>query len=470
MLHDFNAVLDAISGGVVTVNPDWVIEGVNAAAARILGLNREALQGQNFRELFDKVPKNFDQQAVTSCELERGGRRISVKVTPISGGRVIEVLDISRKAGPEISVLLTQEKSARKQAEADSALIRSILDRIGDAYIAFDAEWLYTYVNQRAAELALRPSSDLLGRCVWEVFPEAVETRFYSELQGAMRDQRPAEFVNYFAPLDKWFENSVYPSPSGVGVFYRDITDRVRTHRALENRTAELARKNAELETFAYVASHDLQEPLRMIGGYADLLSRRYSTALDADANDFIRYITSGVDRMQRLIKDLLTLCRLTEAGAAPTADLSVSQVLNVACRNLDLLIEDTGAAIVVPDLPVVRFNQTQLLQVMQNLVGNALKYRAARPPQVQVCAEREEAGWKFCVSDNGAGFDMSHGDRIFKPFNRLHRSEDGGTGIGLAICKKIIESRGGRIWAESEPGVGSKFYFTVPDALPATD
>jgi len=120
--------------------------------------------------------------------------------------------------------------------------------------------------------------------------------------------------------------------------------------------------------------------------------------------------------------------------------------------------------------LPVVRFNQTQLLQVMQNLIGNALKYRTARPPQIRVCAEREEAGWKVCVSDNGAGFDMTHAERIFKPFNRLHRGDDGGTGIGLAICKKIIESRGGRIWAESEPGVGSRFYFTVPDAVPAAD
>jgi light-regulated signal transduction histidine kinase (bacteriophytochrome) len=270
--------------------------------------------------------------------------------------------------------------------------------------------------------------------------------------------------------LGKWFENAVYPSPSGVGVFYRDVTEKVRTQRALEKSAAELARKNAELETFAYVASHDLQEPLRMIGGYAALLARRYTGKLDSDADEFIAFMSEGVDRMQRLIRDLLALSRLSEASAAPMTDVNLDHIVDVACGNLELLIEDNNGVIIREALPVITYNETQLLQLMQNLIANALRYRGTEPPRIAMQAERQAAGWKISVRDNGVGFDMSRADEIFKPFNRLQLKDDGGTGIGLAICKKIAESRGGRIWAESTPGVGSEFNFTIPDALPVAD
>ena len=146
--------------------------------------------------------------------------------------------------------------------------------------------------------MAQKPASELIGRCVWDEFPEAVQTPFFSELHRAMREQKSVKFDNYFKPLDRWFENSVYPSPSGVGVYYRDITERVRTHRALERQTAKLARKNSELEMFAYVASYDLQEPLRMIGAYATLLAKRYSGAIDRNADEYIQFMVGGVDRM----------------------------------------------------------------------------------------------------------------------------------------------------------------------------
>jgi len=296
-----------------------------------------------------------------------------------------------------------------------------------------------------------------------------VKTPFYSELHRAMREQTPVEFDNYFAPLGRWFENSVYPSPSGVGVYYRDITERVRIHRALEKRTADLARKNSELHMFAYIASHDLQEPLRMIGGYAALLAKRYSGVIDREADEFIQFMTAGVDRMQRLIKGLLALCRLEEAGEAPYCDVDSGQVLDLVCENLDLLIEDTDAVIERKELPVIQFEEMQLLQVMQNLVSNALKYRM-EAPRIVVGARREGAGWTFFVSDNGIGFEGQSAEQIFMPFKRLQKADDGGTGIGLAICKKIIESRGGRIWAESTPCKGSTFFFSIPDAPPAAD
>jgi PAS domain S-box-containing protein len=428
-----------------------------------------------FEKLAGRLPLERVEREYTSAS----GKRLVLDVhenaildsTGAITGIRTAMLDITeQKQREQEAQVLAQERAAREQAEATSAEIKSILERIGDAYIAFDADWRYTYVNRRAAELALKPASELLGRCVWDEFPQAVHTSFYVELQRAMREQIPVEFENYYEPLGKYFENSVYPSPSGVGVFYRDISERVRAQRALEKGTRELALKNAELETFASVASHDLQEPLRMISGYASLLKRRYGDVLDGDATDFLAFMTQGVDRMQRLVKDLLALCRLDESSPASLSEVDMSDILNVVVSTLELTIDDTGATISRGDLPVVKFNQTQLLQLVQNLVGNALKYRSAAPPEINITAEREHGAWRIAVRDNGEGFDMQYASQIFQPFKRLSSGDDRGTGIGLAICRKIVEGRGGRIWVESAPGKGSTFFFTIPDANPTDD
>ena len=467
--NDLTRIMDMLPQGLITLDSRGMILNANSAAERMLGVSRDAVPGKALWDTADKFPLDFidkvrsGQNFVAPVDYQINGACIELGLTSLDDGtRVIQARESSQNA-------LHREITAREQAEAASAEIRSILERIGDAYIAFDTEWRYTYVNWRAAELAQKPASELLGRCVWEEFPEAVKTPFYSELQRAMREQIPVEFDNYFEPLDRWFENSVYPSPSGVGVYYRDITERVRTHRALERKTVELARKNAELEIFAYVASHDLQEPLRMIGSYSALLAKRYSGIIDGEADEFIELIVGGVDRMQRLIKGLLALCRLEQAEAPPWSVVDAGHVMDLVCGNLDLLIEDTGATIVRGELPVIKFEETQCLQLMQNLIGNALKYRR-EAPRITVGARREGSGWTFSVSDNGLGFESSSAEQVFIPFKRLQNTDDGGNGIGLAICKKIVESRGGRIWAESAPGIGSTFFFTVPDALPARE
>ena len=462
-------VLDILPQGLITLDERWRVLHANAAAERMLGVSRDQISGRILWDIAGCFPPEFIENAreghnlVAPVEYASNGFWIELHLTPLGeGSQVIEMREGQQQA-------LGRERAAREQAEAASAEIRSVLERIGDAYIAFDTEWRYTYVNWRAAELAQKPASELIGRCVWDEFPEAVKTPFFSELHRAMREQVPVEFDNYFEPLDRWFENSVYPSPSGVGVYYRDITERVRTHRALERRTADLARKNSEVQMFAYIASHDLQEPLRMIASYASLLAKRYSGSLDREADEFIQFIVGGMGRMQRLIKGLLALCRLEEAGEEPYTDVDSGRVLDLVCDNLDLLIEDTGATIVRGELPVIKFEEMQLLQLMQNLITNALKYRREMP-RITVGAHREESGWTFSVSDNGIGFDNRSAQQIFMPFKRLHKDDDSGSGIGLAICKKIVESRGGRIWAESTPGVGSTFSFRIPDALPASD
>jgi light-regulated signal transduction histidine kinase (bacteriophytochrome) len=233
----------------------------------------------------------------------------------------------------------------------------------------------------------------------------------------------------------------------------------------LAERAKDLARSNAELQQFAYVASHDLQEPLRMVASFTQLLAKRYNDKLDDDARDFIKYAVDGATRMQTLISDLLTYSRVgsKENSFAPTDS---GAVLDRVLEVLKFAIEESRAVISHDPLPVVMADPQQLGQLFQNLLTNAIKFRGAVSPRVKISAERSGADWKISVVDHGIGISQEHAERIFVIFQRLHtKTEYPGTGIGLAICKKIVERQGGRIWVERSPGGGSTFCFTIPAA-----
>ena len=232
-----------------------------------------------------------------------------------------------------------------------------------------------------------------------------------------------------------------------------------------ENRRTheELTRSNRDLEQFAYVASHDLQEPLRMVATYTQLLAERYRGKLDANADKYIHYAVDGALRMQVLIQDLLTFSRLGRSGTDFTA-VEMNSVLQSALQNLQAAIQETSAQIEYCGLPAVFGDPTQLAQLFQNLIGNAIKFRGANRPVVRIAATKRAQDWIFSVGDNGIGIAPDHADLIFAIFKRLHtRSEYPGSGIGLAICKKVVEQHGGRIWVESGIGQGSTFKFTLP-------
>ncbi len=249
----------------------------------------------------------------------------------------------------------------------------------------------------------------------------------------------------------------------------QDFTERKHTEEGLKKLTEELTRSNKELEQFAYVASHDLQEPLRIVASYTQLLARRYRGKLDADADEFIAFAVDGANRMQRLINDLLAYSRVS-TRAQPFEPTDAGAALDRALANLRAAIKETGAAVTHDPLPIVRADASQLTQLFQNLISNAIKFHGDALPRVHISARKTSEVsktsevWVFSIHDDGIGIDPQYHERIFVIFQRLHGKEEyPGTGIGLAVCKRIVERHGGQIWVESEVGQGATFFFTIP-------
>jgi len=262
------------------------------------------------------------------------------------------------------------------------------------------------------------------------------------------------------------YNASVYKNEAGevIGVFAaaRDITERKKAEEILKLKLEELARSNAELEQFAYVSSHDLQEPLRMISSYLQLLQRRYEGNIDDKADKYIHFAVDGAARMQNLINDLLEFSRVATRAREPEPT-NCEFVLDQVLSNLEIFLKENKASVSHDPLPEVMADNTQLAQVFQNLIVNGIKFHSEEAPKVHISAEKKSNEWQFSVRDNGIGIDPKYSEKIFEVFKRLHKKEEyPGTGIGLSICKKIIERHSGRIWVESELGKDSIFYFTL--------
>ena len=360
---------------------------------------------------------------------------------------------------------------------------RSMMESAPDAMMICDEAGKIQTVNTQAERLFGYPRAELMTRSLGTLLREREqEDQMPDESVGRQgRDRTFRDLQAVGAQYDGLRKNGeTFPldlsrSPLEVGNEHlvinavRDRTEQQKAEDALRKYSLDLARSNAELERFAYVASHDLQEPLRMVSSYTQLLSRRYKGKLDPAADEFIAYAVDGATRMQRLINDLLALSRVG-TQAKPSEPVDTDAVLQRVVSDLRQAIEAAGAEVVsAQPLPTVLADGTQIGQLFQNLVGNALKFRGQEPTRVDITASPVDGGrfWQFSFKDNGIGIEPQYFDRIFVIFQRLHGKEQyPGTGIGLAICKKIVERLGGQLWVESQPGSGANFLFTLP-ALP---
>jgi PAS domain S-box-containing protein len=352
------------------------------------------------------------------------------------------------------------------------ATFRSIVESSPTAMYMYrldaDGDLILRSANPAADRMIGIDHAQLVGLRIEEAFPNLATTEIPETYRAVARgDLGPQAFEIPYEDerFSGYYSVSVFViADGGLIVDFVDITDRRRAELELIERTEELTRSNVELERFAYIASHDLQEPLRMIASYTQLLQQRYTGKLDADADEFIGYAVDGAHRLQKLINELLAYSRVGTKGTAFTS-VDLEPVLEEVLKALESPIRECGAEVTHDQMPVVRCDPTQIGQVLQNLVSNAIKFRGDEPPRVHVGVQRSEDEWVFCVSDNGIGVEPEYFDRIFVIFQRLQpRSDYQGTGLGLAICKRIIERHGGRIWVESEPGTGSTFCFALKD------
>ena len=357
---------------------------------------------------------------------------------------------------------LQQEIAERSRIAAE---LRAFITNVPAILFSIDRGGMVTMAEGLGMDALKFVEGGIVGHSVAE---------WYGEQPGVAESVRRALAGETFSTTMQlqqlFFEVAYSPiqAPDGtvtgvIGVAH-DITDRVRAREELERTAAELRRSNAELEQFAHIASHDLQEPLRMVASYTQLLERRYASRLDDAAREFIGYAVDGAKRMQQFIAGLL---RYSRVGSEPRVleEVSLGRAFEDAVANLRIAIQETGATVEARDLPVIEGDPRQMTQLFQNLIGNALKFRKpGEPPRVEVWAEQQGEFWRVSVRDNGIGLDPRFSERVFIIFQRLHtREEYEGTGLGLAICKKIVERHGGRIWVESKEGEGATFSFTLP-------
>lgn len=357
-----------------------------------------------------------------------------------------------------------RERVLRQEAEAAQAHLRATLESITDGFYALDREWRFIYVNQRAKALMGRPQDDFIGKCVWEEFPESEQQIFGRCVRQAMTEQVTTECEDWYEPWLAWITMRVYPSADGVAVYFHDITERKQNEEALAQHARDLVRAHADLRQVAYVSAHDLQEPVRQVGIFTQRIAQRYQATLDPDIQEAITFVVEGTHRLQAQFTDLLHYLEIEEPGMG-MAMTNCETVLQHVLEALHEPIAMSGATITHEPLPMLVANAKHLQLLLQELIDNAVKFHDAAPPQVHVWAERETNGWRFAVRDNGIGIEPAAMSQLFRFFRKLQRRTDyPGTGMGLAICKKIVERHAGRIWVESQIGKGTTVFFTIGD------
>jgi PAS domain S-box-containing protein len=476
------AILDTTVDAIITIGEDGVVLSFNPAAERIFGYKAPEVIGRNVSQLMPAPDSERHDQYIRNY-LRTGHAKIIGIGREVKGLRkdgtlfdmdlaISEVWVSGRHIFTGIVRDITERQRAGAALRQSEERFRSLSESapIGIFQSDIDGRIIYTNTTWQAMTAlgeremlgsgwlkAVHPADRAVVATEWQRY--VTEGRTFSLEFRLLRPNGEVRWVHARA--------SALGREGGAITGYvgtiEDISERKRDEHKLRELAAELARSNKDLEHFAYVASHDLQEPLRKVRSFTELLADRYKGRMDPTADEFIAYIVDGARRMQELISNLLAYSRVG-LGDMVFADVDMSSVAADALRDLDRMVVETGAKIDCAPLPTVRGNPTLLRQLMLNLLGNAVKFRREDPPRVKVEAREDNGNWLFTVTDNGIGIAREHQQRVFLLFQRLHTRQDyPGTGIGLAMCKKIVERHGGRIWIESAVGTGTTFHFTLP-------
>ena len=463
------------------VTEDGTILWANEAELKLLGYNREEYIGHSITEF------HVDQQVIGDIlrrlksdeTLNRYEARLRCKDGSI---RYVEIgSSVYRESGRFVHTrCITLDVTGNKEAAELQGRLAAIVASSDDAIISKDLNGIIRSWNQGAERLFGYTAEEAIGKPITIVIPT---DRLGEEPEILGRLQR-GERVDHFETIRKrkdgaLLDISLTISPVkdsqgkvvGASKVARDVTERKRQEQALAALNAALARSNADLQQFAYSASHDLQEPLRMVSTYGELLKREFGGQLGASGDEYIGYTIEGALRMEQLLKDLRAYTLASSAGQDPTEHIEAGQSLDKALTALGSAVKESGACITRTAFPRVRFHGFQLEQVFQNLIGNSIRYRSSEELRIHVAAEKRDKDWLFSVRDNGIGIDPQYKEQVFEIFKRLHSvAAYSGTGMGLAICQRIVERAGGNIWVESALGRGSTFFFTVPRGEGARD
>ena len=490
-LRQHATMFDAARDAIMTLDPEGTITYWNRGAQRLYGWTKEEAEGQNANALLrTRFPES--REALWPKLMESGlweGELINVTrddvpVAVTSSWTLIKDEEGNASAVLEISSDITERKRAEAALAESEAKLRITFATMADGMVIAALDETVTDCNEAILRLTQRSREEIIGKPFEDLLPPEFRSLIPDArkfLVGAVLARtapsrgkketvrtdsqllrKNGERVDIEANISTIEDAS--GQPAEFLIVARDVTERKQMEFQLDSSLADLQRSNAELEQFAYVTSHDLQEPLRMITSYIQIIEEDYKGKLDADADQYIAFAVEGAKRMHTLVNDLLAYSRVGTRGE-PFMPISLNSVLSAATANLDVAIEESHAVVTHDRLPTVLGDESQLIQLFQNLLGNAIKFRSDAPPMIHVGVEQTKDGWEFSVHDNGIGIDMKYAERIFAVFQRLHaREEYPGTGIGLAVVKKIVERHGGRIWVESEPANGSMFYFTLPE------
>lgn len=464
--HDFSCIAN-FDGYFQIINPRW---------ERVLGYTKDELLKKRFTDFIhpDDIPATLKEME----KLKTGAQTINFinRYCKKDGTYLwfdwISTSDIATGKIFAVARDITSRINIERELESSETKFRKIVEEVYDGVYTCDAKGIFTFVNSGCTKITEYSEKELIGKH----FLDLIVPDHHQEAAAFYQDQfnkRTSETLFSFPIITKtgkkkWVEQTVSLLSeknwvTGFQCIVRDVTERVIAEIKLTEKSEKLKRSNEELEQFAYVTTHDLQEPLRTIANYVELFNKKYVNQVDSDADKYIKFIMNATETMQILIKELLDFSRI---GKKPVFEpVNCNEIINSIINEMQVAIKESNAKINISELPILKGNNTELRQLFRNLFSNALKFRKkGRVPEISISCEESSDEYVFAFKDNGIGIESQYLDRIFIIFQRLHNAtEYSGTGIGLATCKKIVEMRGGKMWVESKPDEGSTFYFSMP-------